>query len=126
MISIHRMRPFSWFLVLLLLNLLLLSLQVRNRAGVVLLRSWSLTVSTPVTTLFKSVSSVSSELLENYVLLTGAARENRLLRQENTALQVEVNRLKGLVAMIPRIRHLPDVSTNMNTFTTLSALPIVV
>lgn len=109
MIEAFRMRPFTWFLILLLFNLLLLSIQVRNPDGTILLRAWGLLIFTPVASALHFSTRSVSHLLGGYVLLTHTAQENRNLKAENERLRVEVNRLRGVAAMVPRIQNFQDL-----------------
>ncbi len=81
-------------------NLLLLSVQVRNTEGRLLLRSWSLLLFTPIaSTVHFAVDGVTGAV-KQYALLYGAQKENLLLREENARLGVEIAQLRGIKSLI--------------------------
>ncbi len=104
MITSLKTRPILFLILLLLANLLLLSVQARDETGQVLLRSWGVTVRTPLAGAIHFVRSLFRNSLDNYVLVVGAERENRSLRTENEHLKLETQRLRALVEAALRTR----------------------
>jgi rod shape-determining protein MreC len=100
MIALLQRKPLAPLAVLLLTNLLLLSVQVRNDEGRLLLRSWSLLLFTPIaSTVHFTVDGVTGAV-KQYALLYSAQKENVLLREENARLGVEVAQLRGIKSLI--------------------------
>ncbi len=104
MITSLKTRPILFLILLLLANLLLLSVQARDETGQVLLRSWGVTVRTPLAGAIHFVRSLFKNSLDSYVLVVGAERENRSLRTENEHLKLETQRLRALVEAALRTR----------------------
>jgi rod shape-determining protein MreC len=96
-------KPLSALLVLVILNFALLSVQIRNQSGRSLFRSWSLFVFTPVAWTVHSLTGGAAQVLERYVLLYGAAHENRKLREENSQLRLELTQLRNLEQLSLRV-----------------------
>lgn len=97
-------KPVVSLLLLVLLNLSLLSVQFRDARGRTLLRSWGLSVFTPVALGAQSLKGGASGILDRYFLLYGAADENRRLREENQRLRLRVTELSNaerLLATVP-------------------------
>ena len=99
-----QLKPLTWLVLLLLLNVLLLSFQVRNSEGLILLRVWGQFLFSPVAATIQAGSSGLSDLSRRYVFLAEAESDNEQLRKENARLLVEVNRLRGLARLLPRTR----------------------
>jgi rod shape-determining protein MreC len=66
---------------LLIMHLVLISLQVEDSGGTILLKRWALTVEAPFLNLFSSISSGAREFWTDYVWLHGAREENRQLKE---------------------------------------------
>jgi rod shape-determining protein MreC len=66
---------------LLIMHLVLISLQVEDSGGTILLKRWALTVEAPFLNLFSSISSGAREFWTDYVWLQGAREENRQLKE---------------------------------------------
>lgn len=96
MIWTLQRRPFISLCILLVVNLLLLSVQVRNEEGRMLLRSWSLLVFTPIATTVHFLAENVTDALDQYAVLYRAQEENRKLRAENAGLKVKLSQLRGL------------------------------
>ncbi|MBI2820939.1 MAG: rod shape-determining protein MreC [Acidobacteria bacterium] len=84
---------------LLVVNIVLLSIQIRTPGGHTLIRSWALGMLSPMMLASSYVSAQASEVWENYVSLIGIRRQNRRLQQENLRLRVELQRLRELDQM---------------------------
>jgi rod shape-determining protein MreC len=104
MITFLKTRPILFLTLLLLTNLLLLSVQARDETSQVLLRSWGVTVRTPLGGGIQFLKSLFMNSLDRYVLLVGAERENQSLRAENEQLKLETQRLNALVGAALRTR----------------------
>jgi rod shape-determining protein MreC len=96
-------KPAVALTTLVLLNILLLSIQARSRDGVMLLKVWGLRVFTPTATAVDWVGSAVKSAAERYLLLYGAAEENRRLRTQNQQLELEVRQLRALQRLYARI-----------------------
>ena len=105
MIHALERRPLVFFITILVLNLFLLSIQVRSEQGRFLLRKWSLFFVTPVASAMHFVTDKSEKTLRRYVLLRGAQQENQQLRSENSSLKVEVEQLRAMQSMAARSAH---------------------
>lgn len=100
MITLLQRKPLGQLAVLLVTNLLLLSVQVRNDEGRLLLRSWSLFLFTPIaSTVHFTVDGVTG-VVKQYALLHSAQKENIRLREENARLGVELAQLRGIKSLI--------------------------
>lgn len=95
-------KPFVFLIVLVAANLFLLSVQVRNEEGRLLLRSWQLWVFSPVASALNLVGDGVENTTERWIVLWNAERENKRLRAENARLQLEVNQLRSLRSLISR------------------------
>lgn len=104
MTEFAQRKPFSFFAVLVAFNVVLLSIQIRNEQGSLLLRSWGLWVVTPVAASLDLVADGVSKVLQRYVLLFQAARQNRLLEAENARLKLELSQLRSLKSALDRAR----------------------
>lgn len=93
-------------LLLLLLNLTLLSLQVEDPSGVMLLKKWVLAASAPFIDLSAGASHALKEFWLNYVWLHGARAENARLRQAVEQLALRVRSLEQLEQENRQLRSL--------------------
>ncbi len=100
MIELLQRKSLVPLAVLLLANILLLSVQVRNEEGRLLLRSWSLVLFTPIASSLHFLVAGVTHGLNRYVLLYGAQEENLQLRAENAHLGVELAQLRGIQSLL--------------------------
>ena len=105
MIHALERRPLVFFITILVLNIALLSIQVRSEQGRSLLFKWSLFFVTPVASAMHFVTDTGEKALSRYVFLRGAEGENLQLRAENAALKVEVEQLRAMQSMATRSAH---------------------
>lgn len=93
-------------LLLLLLNLTLLSVQVEDPSGVMLLKKWLLAAGAPFIDLSAGASHAIKEFWLNYVWLHGARAENAGLKQAVERLVLRVRSLEQLEEENRRLRSL--------------------
>ncbi|MFQ5739613.1 MAG: rod shape-determining protein MreC [Acidobacteriota bacterium] len=102
MIPSTRKRPLTWFLLLVVVNLFLLSAQVRNQEGRLLIRSWSLALLSPPALALQHLCGEIKGLFDHYAFLLHAETENQRLQAENARLEIELNQLRSLVSIQSR------------------------
>ncbi len=96
-------RPIVSLLLLVALNITLLSVQIRNESGRTLMRSWSLSVFTPIAWGVHSATGGIAGALSRYVFLYRAAQERNQLLAENGRLRLEVTRLHSVEQLLARV-----------------------
>lgn len=96
MTEIARSRPLVGLLVLVILNLFLLSVQIRSDDGRLLLRTWSLALFSPFALTAHFLSVGAGQLVSRYKFLTALEERNRYLEDQNWRLQIELNRLEAM------------------------------
>ena len=96
-------RPILHFASLLVLNIVLLSVQLRAPTGKTLLRTWTLTLLSPVLSGTSNATGRVVTMWENYVNLVGTHKQNRRLQRENHQLRLDVQRLQELDRMHAQI-----------------------
>jgi len=94
---------------LLILHLVLLSVQIEDRSGTLLVNRWILSIEAPFLDVSKSATSGVARVWQDYIWLRGVRDENRRLQQsaqrlslENVAseqLRLENARLRGLLML---------------------------
>ena len=100
----------AWVLTsLLILHLVLLSLQIKDSSGTILLKTWSLRIQSPVIYVSDAALGGIKQIWHDYVWLVGARDENRQLKETVSRLSIlnrsyeearqENERLRSLVAM---------------------------
>ena len=115
-------RPLVPLVLLVFLNLVLLSLQVRDERGQTRLLGWLLWVRAPVSQALQSTTGFVRSAGRRYVLLYGAAKENRQLRSENEKLRVEVAKLRSLQALFTRLPDYDSMRSHYDFQTRLAAV----
>jgi rod shape-determining protein MreC len=93
-------------ILLLLLHLTLLSLQIEDPAGTMLVKKWVLLVEAPFLNFSSSVSAGASKIWQNYLWLRGAREENQRLQENLRELAIRANRLEELKQENLRLRGL--------------------
>ncbi|MBI4445379.1 MAG: rod shape-determining protein MreC [Acidobacteria bacterium] len=111
-------KPFVFLMVLVLTNLFLLSVQIRNEQGLTLLHSWELTLFTPMASSIHGVTSKIENAVSRYVYLHNAQQENERLIHENAQLKLELIQLRGLKSLFLRARDY-ELIRNQYVFDTL-------
>jgi rod shape-determining protein MreC len=84
---LNRYRSITILLLVILAQLVLVAVQVKNDQDVRIIRVWTVTAVTPVARIVEALRGGSSGLIRNYILLHDA-------HQDNLRLQAEVDRLK--------------------------------
>lgn len=97
-------RPLVVFFTLVMVNMFLLSVQIRNQEGRILLRSLGLLIFSPLASALHFTTESIENVAQRYLLLYGAREENRRLRAENSLLQVELAQLRSMQSALSRIR----------------------
>lgn len=96
MTQLLRSKPFLGLLLLAILNLLLISVQVRNEHGRLLLRSWGLLLFTPVAFVSSLAATGFSNSLSFLKSQQELREENQLLVSENARLQTQLQQLRQM------------------------------
>ncbi len=91
---------------LLLLHLTLLSLQIEEPGGTLLIRKWVLLAEAPFLNASASVSAGVGGFWRNYFWLRGAREENRRLQDSLRQLSLQANRMEELKQENLRLRQL--------------------
>jgi len=91
---------------LLLLNLTLISIQVEDTSGTLLLKRWSLTVSAPILNSTARLSRGAANLWTGYVWLRGAREENERLQQAVRQLSLRNSSLEQMREENSRLQKL--------------------
>jgi rod shape-determining protein MreC len=102
----NRYRSITILLLVILAQLVLVAVQVKNDQDVRMIRVWTVTAVTPVARIVESLRGASSGLIRNYVLLHDADAENRRLQSEVDRLRLENNYLKNELNMADRAKAL--------------------
>jgi rod shape-determining protein MreC len=94
---------------LLILHLALLSLQIEDRSGTLLFKTWTLAVQAPVLSVSSAFARAVSRFCHNYIWMVGARRENErlqdavhklsLLNSSYEQIRQENLRLRKLIAL---------------------------
>jgi len=94
---------------LLILHLVLLSIQIEDRAGTLLFNRWILNIEAPFLNASDSVGSAAARVWQDYIWLRGARDENRRLQQSvqqltlqnlsSEQLKLENARLRALLTL---------------------------
>ena len=91
----NRYRNIASLLLVILAQLVLLAVQVKNDQDVRLIRVWSVTAVTPLARLLEGARSSTLGFLREYVFLRTAQEENQRLRNERDKLKMENQFLKA-------------------------------
>lgn len=86
---INRYRNITVLLLVILAQLVLLALQVRNDQDVRMIRVWSVTAVTPVARTLETLRSGSFGVVKNYFLLRDVHEENRRMKSDLDRLKIE-------------------------------------
>lgn len=105
---------------LLLLHLMLLSLQIEDPGGTLLLRKWVLLVEAPFLNVSAAVSASVGSVWRNYFWLRGARKENERLQDTLRQLSLQTNRLEELSQENQRLRKLVALKETL-PFETIAA-----
>lgn len=122
MIESAERRPILVLLTLTLLNLLLVSVQIRSPEGRTLLRSWALLVATPFVTAIDFGIDGVSNAANRYLLLVGTEAENEQLREENERLRLELAQMSNVRQMVERSRFFGPVRDQLQFETLLAGV----
>ena len=103
---LNRYRSITVLLLVILAQLVLLAVQVKNDQDMRMIRVWTVTAVTPVARIVEALRGGSSGLIRNYVLLYDAHEENRRLQAEVDRLKMDNIDLKNEIGMADRAKAL--------------------
>jgi rod shape-determining protein MreC len=103
---INRYRNITVLLLVILAQLMLLAVQVKNDQEVRMIRVWSVTAVTPLARVLESIRSGAFGFFQNYFLLRDVHEENRRLKADLDRLKMENVFLKTELSMADRVKAL--------------------
>lgn len=103
---INRYRNITVLLLVILAQLMLLAVQVKNDQEVRMIRVWSVTAVTPLARVLESIRSGTFGFFQNYFLLRDVHEENRRLKADLDRLKMENVFLKTELSMADRVKAL--------------------
>jgi len=123
MTEFTQRRPVFSLLALVLFNLFLLSIQVRDSQGRLFLRSLGITLLAPPAAVVNYALYKVSDGFRRHIWLVGVEKRNWELEQENVRLRLDLWRLRGLETMLEHTGRFKWVE-NSYSFDTLPAAVI--
>jgi rod shape-determining protein MreC len=105
---------------LLVLQLALLSLQIENPSGMLLFKSWTLTVQSPLVASASGFTGGIQRVWRNYFWLVGARAENERLQEQVRRLALQNNAYQQTRQENSRLRRLLSMN-EANAFKTIGA-----
>ena len=105
---LNRYRSITILLLVILVQLVLVAVQVKNDQDVRMIRVWTVTAVTPVARIVEALRGGSSGLIRNYLLLHDAHEENRRLQAEVGRLKLDNIYLKNEIGMADRAPNTRD------------------
>jgi rod shape-determining protein MreC len=108
---LNRYRNITVLLLVILAQLVLIAVQVRNDQDVRMVRIWSVTAITPLARVLETVRGGTSGLFRNYILMHDAREDNRRLQAEVDRLKMENVFLKTEISTADRARALVAFQT---------------
>jgi rod shape-determining protein MreC len=103
---LNRYRSITILLLVILAQLVLVAVQVKNDQDVRMIRIWTVTAVTPVARIVEALRGGSSGLIRNYILLHDAHEENRRLQAEVGRLKLENIYLNNEINLADRAKAL--------------------
>jgi rod shape-determining protein MreC len=103
---LNRYRSITILLLVILAQLVLVAVQVKNDRDVRMIRVWTVTAVTPMARIVEALRGGSSGLIRNYLLLHDAHEENRRLQAEVGRLKLDNIYLKNEIGMADRAKAL--------------------
>jgi rod shape-determining protein MreC len=103
---LNRYRSITVLLLVILAQLVLVAVQVKNDQDMRMIRVWTVTAVTPVARVVEALRGGSSGFIRNYVLLRDAHQENRRLQAEVDRLKLENNYLNNELNLADRAKAL--------------------
>jgi rod shape-determining protein MreC len=102
----NRYRSITVLLLVILAQLVLVAVQVKNDQDVRMIRVWTVTAVTPVARVVEALRGGGLGLIRDYVLLRDTHEENRRLQAEVDRLKLDNNYLKNELNMADRAKAL--------------------
>ena len=103
---LNRYRSITVLLLVVLAQLVLIAVQVKNDQDVRIIRVWTVTAVTPVARIVEALRGGGSALVRNYILLRDAHEENRRLQAELDRLKLDNTYLKNQMNLADRAKAL--------------------
>jgi len=122
MTEFTQRRPVFSLLVLVLVNLFLLSIQVRDSEGRLLLRSLGITLLAPPAAVVNFTLSKISDGFYRHVWLVGVEERNWELEKENVSLKLALWRMRSLQKMVEQTDRFKWVESQYSFETLLATV----
>ena len=103
---LNRYRNITVLVLVILAQLVLVAVQVRNDQDVRLIRVWSVTAVTPLARALEGARGGTVGILDNYLLLRGAGEENRQLKSQLDQMKMENRFLRAELSTADRAKAL--------------------
>src|ERR1019366_8689547 len=103
---LNRYRNITVLLLVILAQLVLIAVQVRNDRDVRMVRIWSVTAITPLARVLETVRGGTSDFFRNYIMMHDARKDNRRLQAEVDRLKMENVFLKTEISTADRAKAL--------------------
>jgi rod shape-determining protein MreC len=103
---LNRYRNITVLLLVILAQLVLIAVQVRNDQDVRMVRVWSVTAITPLAKVLETARSGTSGFFHNYIFMHDAREDNRRLQAEVDKLKIENVFLKTEISTADRAKAL--------------------
>lgn len=122
MTEFTQRRPVFSLLALVLVNLFLLSIQVRDSEGRLLLRSLGITLLAPPAAVVNFTFSKVSDGYYRYIWLVGVEERNWELEKENVSLKLDLWRMRSLQTMVEQTDRFKWVESQYSFETLLATV----
>ena len=102
---------------MLILHLALLSLQIEDRSGTLLFKTWMLAVQAPILSASSAVTGAIGRFCHNYIWMVGARRENERLQEAVHRLSLLNSSYEQIRQENLRLRRLVSLSETLSSET---------
>ncbi len=118
--NVNKERVALALIPLLILQIVLLSLQIENPSGTLLIKAWALAAQAPIIAVSSSITGGIQYVWHNYIWMVGARAENEQLRETIRQLSLLNSTYEQSMQENIRLRQLVALSDDM-AFKTINA-----